>query len=126
MAKLRKKKKAGHVQHFSESAGFTLIEVLVALAILTVAISPLLVTAVSSLRVSALIQNNLIASNLAQEGIEIIRNIRDTNWASNKLFDEGLTEGAYAVEWDTTSLILRENFTITLKAMTPSSQGRQD
>ncbi len=63
--------------------GFTLTEVMIAMAILSVAIvstSNLLVGLISSNR------NNvatLQAYYLAQEGLEAIRNIRDTNWLHN-------------------------------------------
>ncbi len=63
--------------------GFTLTEVMIAIMILTVAIvsaSSLLVGLVRSN------QNNLTtlqAYYLAQEGLEAVRNIRDTNWLHN-------------------------------------------
>lgn len=65
-------------------AGFTLTEVMIGMMILTVAIvsaTNLLIGLISSN------QNNLTtlqAYYLAQEGLEAVRNIRDTNWLHNQ------------------------------------------
>ena len=61
------------------SKGFTLIEALIALVILTVAIGPAVALAGSALRISTTIRNNLIATGLAQEGVEVVRTVRDDN-----------------------------------------------
>jgi len=81
--------------------GFTLIEALVALVLVTVAMGPVLILATSAVNVASRIEHNLIASNLAQEGIEVIRNIRDTNWLNGAAFDNNLSAGTWRVQWDT-------------------------
>lgn len=61
-------------------SGETLIEIVVALFALTLfsaASTLVIVSALSSTRIN---KNNLAALNLAREGIELVRNIRDTNW----------------------------------------------
>jgi len=66
---------------------FTLIETLVAISILAIGILgvfSLISSQISSIHYS---ENRLIASYLAQEGIEIIRNIRDKNWLNNLDWD---------------------------------------
>lgn len=85
--------------------GFTLVETLVALVILTVALIPILNLSSGAARVSASIQDNLVASGLAQEGVEVVRAIRDTNWFNNRAFDSGLSDGAYRIEWNSTILL---------------------
>ena len=60
--------------------GFTIIEALVAIFVLTVGIVGCMTLANQVLRTSEISKDRLIAVNLAQEGIEVIRNIRDTNW----------------------------------------------
>ncbi len=85
--------------------GFTLVETLVSLVILTVALIPILNLSTSAARVSATVQDNLVASGLAQEGIEVIRAVRDTNWFNNRAFDFGLSNGDYRVEWNSTVLL---------------------
>jgi len=81
--------------------GFTLIETLVALVLITMAMGPVFILATSSVNVASRIEHNLIASNLAQEGIEVIRNIRDTNWTGEEVFDNDLPVGVWRVQWDT-------------------------
>jgi prepilin-type N-terminal cleavage/methylation domain-containing protein len=91
---------------YNQQQGFTLVEALVSLVILTVALIPILSLATNALRVSSEIQDNLVASGLAQEGVEVIRAIRDTNWFSGNSFDTNLGSGVigdsttYQVEWD--------------------------
>ncbi len=77
--------------------GFTLVEALVALTVLTVGLVAGYAAAVSSAGLASSIRNNVVAANLAQEGVEVIRAIRDTNWFSGQVFDTGLAPGDYEV-----------------------------
>src|SRR3989344_1993690 len=61
-------------------AGFSIIEVIVALAIFAMAGIAVWTLAANSLKTARLGRQELIAANLAQEGIEIVRNMRDSNW----------------------------------------------
>jgi len=83
--------------------GFTLVETLVALVLVTIAMGPVFILATSSLNVAARIEHNLVASSLAQEGVEVVRNIRDTNWLNGAAFDNNLPVGTWRVEWSTAS-----------------------
>ena len=86
--------------------GFTLIEALVALVILTIALGPALLLASNLSATASIVKNNLIAANLAQEGVEVVRALRDTNWFTpGASFDSNLADGVYRVEWDSDSLI---------------------
>lgn len=84
-------------------AGFTLIETMVALALVTIAMGPVFILAISSVNAASRIEHNLIAANLAQEGIEVVRNIRDTNWLAGTAFDNNLPAGTWRAEWNTVS-----------------------
>lgn len=64
----------------SLSKSFTLIETMVAITILTVGILGSYLVFYNLYNQSGGISYNLEASYLAQEGIEIIRNMRDNNW----------------------------------------------
>lgn len=89
--------------------GFTLIEVIIAVAVIITA----LVASISliSFTVSGTMssKSKLIAANLAQEGLEITRNIRDNNWFAGKTgpddgqpdWREGLGEGEHRVQYNT-------------------------
>lgn len=81
--------------------GFTLIEAMVSLVLVTVAMGPVLILATSSVNVASRIEHNLTAANLAQEGVEVIRNIRDTNWLNGSAFDNTLSVGIWRIEWNT-------------------------
>lgn len=89
----------------SSSKGFTLVEALVTLVVLTVALGPSLVLTTTINNTTLIVKNNLIAANLAQEGVEVIRGIRDTNWFNGVAFDTGLTDGIYRIEWSSDAVI---------------------
>jgi len=80
--------------------GFTLIEALVALVLLTMTLAPILYFSSTSADVATSIINNMIAANLAQEGAEVIRAIRDSNYFADTAFDTELMSGTYEVQWD--------------------------
>lgn len=68
-----------HLQKTSRIGGFTLIETLVAVMILAFAIVGPLTLAAQSLRASHDARDELFATYLATEGIEVIHSIRDNN-----------------------------------------------
>ncbi len=71
-----KKKKRG-------KNGFTLIEALVAITILTISIEGPMVAASTGLKNSTYARDQIVAFYIAQEGIEMIRSIRDSNALNN-------------------------------------------
>lgn len=87
----------------NKQRGFTLVETLVALVILTMALIPLLQLSSGATKSSETIRDNLLAAGLAQEGVEVIHAIRDANWFNSRAFDAGLADGTYQVEWNSTS-----------------------
>lgn len=60
--------------------GFTILEVVSAIAVLTVAVAGTFILISQTLTSVSVAQSKLIASYLTQEGTEIVRNIRDSNW----------------------------------------------
>ena len=85
--------------------GFTLIEALVALVILTLALGPALVLSSNISSTASVVRNNLIAANLSQEGVEVIRALRDANWFNGLSFDAGIADGICRIEWNSNALI---------------------
>lgn len=71
--------------------GFSLIEVVGALGILVIGMVGLSSLYFQNVRVQQINSNNLIASMLAQEGIELVRNIRDENWLQDVPWNSGFT-----------------------------------
>lgn len=67
-----------------------MVEVLVALALLSVGLVPAFIQATNALMLSTTVRNSLIAAHLAQEGVEVLRALRDDNWFAGRAFDAGL------------------------------------
>lgn len=86
--------------------GFTLVEVLAALAVISVAMTPIFVQVNAAFRLSRVIKENLTATMLAQEGIELTRGIRDGNWFRGDSFEQGLDlcGGGCYMQYDDTVL----------------------
>ena len=76
-----------------------------ALVILSLALWPALVLSGNISSTASIIQNNLIAANLSQEGVEVIRALRDANWFNGLSFDAGIADGIYRIEWNSNALI---------------------
>jgi len=68
-----------YTKQINNKSGFTLIETIVALAIFSSTIVGLIVVSSQGIADARFAKNKLTASYLAQEGVEIVRNIRDTN-----------------------------------------------
>lgn len=66
-----------------KNRGFTIVETLVAISILMIAVAGPLVIASKGLRAAVYAKNQMIASYLAQESMETIKNMRDNNIALN-------------------------------------------
>ena len=64
--------------------GFTLIETLVAITVLLVAVTTAMTLSFQSIRTSTTVKNKFIASLLAQEGIELVKNERDGNFLESR------------------------------------------
>lgn len=62
------------------NSGISIIEVTVAIFIVTVGLVGVLSLVIQNIEAQYVNKNVLIASGLAQEGIELTRNIRDLNW----------------------------------------------
>lgn len=100
--------------------GLSIVEVVIALGVITIGLMGVFSLVLQNIQVQELNKNYLVASMLAQEGIELVRNIRDTNflkadsgydWKTGKasLPQTDITQGAtvgsfkeYAVNYDGT------------------------
>lgn len=71
-----------NLQDNKNKKGFSMGEVLLSVFILGVTMVTVLQLFVVSLKNFADTQDSVIASMLAQEGIELVKNIRDNNWVS--------------------------------------------
>jgi prepilin-type N-terminal cleavage/methylation domain-containing protein len=76
---MRNMKKHTYKRTFAGSKGFTLVETLVAIALLIVVITGAYTAAQAGLSGAILSKEEVAAFYLAQEGVEEIRNLRDNN-----------------------------------------------
>jgi prepilin-type N-terminal cleavage/methylation domain-containing protein len=83
---------------------FSLLEVIVAIAIIAIGLVGALTLINFTITSGSISASKLIAANLAQEGIEIVRNIRDTNWLEGESWDNNIkgtgNETAGRVDYD--------------------------
>lgn len=69
--------------------GFSLVEVLVTLMVLSIGIAAVSALMIGNIKSSNNAKNQVIASELAQEGIELVRNLRDNHLTTSPKFDSG-------------------------------------
>lgn len=92
------------------NGGFTMIETLVAVFIFGLALTATSFIMITNLNTANSIKNGYIASGLAQEGVEIVRNIRDRDWfldvpPGSNPFGTTIPDGIHRVQWDSTILM---------------------
>lgn len=81
--------------------GFTLLEIIIAIFVLTIGIIGVFSVLPQMLSYTAFSSSQLIAAYLSQEGIEIVRNIRDTNWLTpGNSWNTGLDQGDYEADYN--------------------------
>ena len=71
--------KKSFIKRNTKNAGFTLVETLVAIAILMIAIAGPLTVAEKGLSAAIYARDQMMASYLAQDGMEYVKNVVDTN-----------------------------------------------
>jgi len=89
------------------TTGMTLVEVLIAGMLLALGLVPVFYFSSHSLVLAQSARTTFTAGLLAQEGLEVIRTIRDDNWIAGRDFDVGLTDcdSGCRVQWDSTSVL---------------------
>lgn len=96
----------------NNNSGFTLLETIVAVAVLTTGILTIVTLLTEALQATERAKNASIASSLAQEGVEVVHNIRTTNWLEGDEYDAGLDPGDYCVDHDSVALQSCSNFSL--------------
>ncbi len=87
-------------------SGFSLLEIMAVVAIVAIALVGTTKLVVQSLRAQQVNRSTIIAYQLAQEGVELVRYIRDTNWLQARDWDEGMELGEYCLDYLSPELIL--------------------
>lgn len=81
------------------SPGFSLIEMMAVLVIVSLGLIGVASLATQSIQAQTINRGNIIAYQLAQEGIEIIRQRRDSNWLQGLDWDDAIGTGSYCVDY---------------------------
>lgn len=87
------------IKHQKTKKGFSLMEILVVLFIVSTTLLGVVSLIIQNIQVQSINKNNLVASSLAQEGIEIVRQVRDINWQNGWSFNTFLNDGSYRVDY---------------------------
>ena len=85
--------------------GFTLLEVIVAISILSLGVAGALTLIQKTVAFTSLTTSRVIAVHLLQEGIEIVRNIRDKSWLEGE-WGEGIQTGDREADYKSKNLKL--------------------
>lgn len=80
--------------------GFTLIELIVAVFLIIVGTLGSFTLIQRIVSFTSISSSNLVAAYLAQEGIEVVRNTRDTNYLKGDAWDDGLDACSTGCEVD--------------------------
>jgi type II secretory pathway pseudopilin PulG len=81
-------------RHGAARPAFTMVEIIVVLMVVSVGLVGILALIVQNIQSQSYNKNNLIANHLAQEGIELIRKVRDSNWKAGQPFYTNLAAAA--------------------------------
>lgn len=86
------------------SSGQLLIEMLVALGILTVGFLGVMTLLSRALGLNRVVADNYAATYLASEGVEVVKNILDSNPIRGRGWNEGFSSGDFEVDADSLAL----------------------
>lgn len=75
---------------FKKEKGFTLLEMLISILIVTIGVLSIYQAVYRYTKRTQLERESFVAAYLCQEGIEIIKNIRDSNWVAGTTWNNGL------------------------------------
>lgn len=94
------------IRKIKTNKGFSILEILILISVILVSLTGLISLSIGSIKSQTNSRNALVAVELAQEGIEIVRNIRDTNWLnlSSSDWNSNLGNGNYIVNYGSTAL----------------------
>lgn len=88
-----------------KNSAFSLLDVIFAIGIILVGLIGVVMLLRFVILAGRLSNDRFVATNLAQEGIEIVRAIRDSNWVAGQSWNSGLGSGTWQVQYSQTSLL---------------------
>jgi Tfp pilus assembly protein PilV len=84
---------------YQSKRGFSMAEVIISSFVLSVGIVAMLNLISGSINNSIDSRDEVVAAQLAQEGEELIRNIRDNNYANSRTYGAGIVNGNTCVDY---------------------------
>jgi len=96
-------------RNINSNNGFSILEIIIAIFIIVLGLISVLSLIMQNIQVQYINKNMLIASQLAQEGVELVRNVRDNNWQKGYdwLYGNGsdsdtdiVQDGEYAIDYE--------------------------
>lgn len=96
-------------RYFPSKKGQTLVESVIAVSLLSVGLLAIVSLINRSLSLNRTSAESYTATYLAAEGIEVVKNIVDSNAIKKLAWNAGLANGDYEVEYDSTSLSPNQN-----------------
>ncbi|MDD3151075.1 MAG: hypothetical protein PHV68_09640 [Candidatus Gastranaerophilales bacterium] len=83
------------------NSGISILEVIVAMMIITMGMVGVLSLVIQNVEAQYINKNVLMASGLAQEGLELVRNVRDLNWLTpgNTWNQDMIGDGTYVIDY---------------------------
>jgi len=89
------------IRNNSNESGQTLIEALVAISIAVVGLIGIITLLTRSVAVNRELSGKFAASYLAAEGIEIVKNVEDSNYGNGRNWNYNLDDGLYQPDYST-------------------------
>ncbi|MCD4694110.1 prepilin-type N-terminal cleavage/methylation domain-containing protein [bacterium] len=89
------------INSYKNNKGFTLLEIAVSIFIVSLGVLGILGLINYSMQAEIVSRNELVASQLAQEGLELVRNIRDNNWLNSVDWTDGIIDyNTYTIDYN--------------------------
>ncbi|QQG53042.1 MAG: prepilin-type N-terminal cleavage/methylation domain-containing protein [Candidatus Falkowbacteria bacterium] len=98
------------LKFLKNKSGFTLVEVLAVLFVISLGLIGVLSLIVQNIQSQNINKRTIAAYQLAQEGLELIRKTRDTNWRNGDAWNLNLGAGSYFMDYldETPTLITHD------------------
>ena len=89
------------IKKISNNSGISILEVVVAVMIIAMGMVGVLSLVIQNVEAQYINKNLLMASGLAQEGLELVRNVRDLNWlTTSNAWNQGIVgDGTYVIDY---------------------------
>ena len=90
---------------FHDKRGQTIVEAIIALGALVISFSGIFALLSTSLHNHKIVTNNSLATYLAAEGIEVVKNILDRNAIAGSPWSTGFSSGDYEVDYASDAMV---------------------